>query len=121
MCGPPPAFSGLGESALKNLTPQPDLVVHVCNPSSRGAEAGGQCGLCIKILPQKQNKYKISASGATEMAQRLRALPALTEDLGSISDTHVAAHNENNLVSGVSSPLLTSVGTAHAWPLNGQD
>jgi hypothetical protein len=104
LCGPPPAFSGLGESALKNLTPQPDLVVHVCNPSSRGAEAGGQCGLCIKILPQKQNKYKISASGATEMAQRLRALPALTEDLGSVPSTQTGAHYQTNSVPGHLTP-----------------
>ena len=34
-----------------------------------------------------------SFSGAGEMAQKLRALPALVDDLGSISRIHMAAHN----------------------------
>jgi hypothetical protein len=36
---------------------------------------------------------KIILWGAGEMAQQLRALTALPEDLGSIPSTHMAAHN----------------------------
>lgn len=34
-----------------------------------------------------------SEFATTEMAQHLRALKALAEDLGSIPDTHMADHN----------------------------
>jgi hypothetical protein len=46
-------------------------------------------------VPQKCFKNKREAG---EMAQRLRALAALPEDLGSIPNTHMAAHNSLELL-----------------------
>jgi len=36
---------------------------------------------------------KKGGGGAGEMVQQLRALTILSEDLGSIHNTHIAAHN----------------------------
>jgi hypothetical protein len=51
---------------------------------------------CVPSRPHSEkkivlkNKIKI---GAGDMAQQLRALPALPENPGSIPSTHMAAHN----------------------------
>lgn len=48
------------------------------------------------------------------MTQRLRVMAALAEDRGSISSTHVAAHNYLSLqFQGSWRPLMASVGTAY--------
>jgi hypothetical protein len=45
------------------------------------------------------------------VAQQLRALDALAEDLGSIPSTHMAAHKPCVTVSGYQCPLLAPTGT----------
>jgi hypothetical protein len=46
--------------------------------------------------------------GAREMAQQLRALAVLLEDLGSMPSTHVAAHNCLTLLARDPCHLVTS-------------
>jgi hypothetical protein len=48
-----------------------------------------------------------------EMAQQLRALIALTEDLGSLSSAHMKAHSPITPVPWNPRPLLSSMGTRH--------
>ena len=62
----------LGAEALRS-----DVTVHTYN-------------LTLRVPERNDQKCK---AGAGQMAQWLRALPALPEDLGSIPSTHVAAHN----------------------------
>jgi hypothetical protein len=45
------------------------------------------------ISSRKLFKSKDQAQSAGEMAQRLRAQAALTEDMGSIPSSYTAAHN----------------------------
>jgi hypothetical protein len=40
-----------------------------------------------------KESFKIYSGGAAEMAQQLRVLAAVAEDLGSIANTHIVAHN----------------------------
>jgi hypothetical protein len=61
--------------------------------------------LFIKVILEKQYRIKILISniktyidkGAGEMAQHLRELAAVSEDLGLISNMHMAAHNHLQL------------------------
>jgi hypothetical protein len=48
-------------------------------------------GLLLRVFIKFMNKY--IRLGAGEMAQWLRALAALSEDLDSIPSSHMAAHN----------------------------
>jgi hypothetical protein len=56
-------------------------MVHIFNPSTKEAEAG-------RFL---RGAGKSSRTG--DMAQQLRAQSTLPKDLGSIPNTHIAAHN----------------------------
>jgi hypothetical protein len=50
--------------------------------------------MVLVVLPEGCNKVRIKDSMlAGEMAQRLRALTALPEVLGSIPSNHMVAHN----------------------------
>lgn len=51
--------------------------------------------------------------GARDMAQWLRALVALAEDLGLIPSTDMTAQNSNSSPRGIGHPLLTSTDTAY--------
>ena len=47
----------------------------------------------IQFWGKKRQTIPMGNIGAGEMAQRLRALTAFPEDLGSIPSSHMAAHN----------------------------
>ena len=49
--------------------------------------------ICISLLAKDIKLFKILLCRAGEMAQRLRALPALPKDPSSIPSNHMVAHN----------------------------
>ena len=57
--------------------------------------------------------------GAGEMAQWLRALAALAEDLGSVPRAHIEAHNlPITPFPGDPKPLLITIGARHVYDMH---
>ena len=70
------------------ISPAPRKILGSCQSAHCGRQKGFKC----LIFTSRFELY-----GAGEMAQWLRALAALPEDLGSNPSTHMAAHNCHEL------------------------
>jgi hypothetical protein len=54
---------------------------------------GRRTEVCVQGEVERDSNIKTSFSGAGEMAQRVRVLPALLKVLSSNSSNHMVAHN----------------------------